>query len=113
ATRRQGCRGGRRAGGPGQGQTLGVSARRFLGGGTGVLGRRHGRPAANADHLAGTLGGALVASLAGSVAGAETVLGDVAAGLEALWEPAGIGRRPGSREAVGPLGWKVAGAGKD
>src|SRR5262249_49572154 len=51
-----------------------VPGRRFLGGGTGLLGGRDGGPAAGAHALAGTLGGALGASLAGSVPGLETFL---------------------------------------
>ena len=62
----------RRAGGVGEGQTLGVPGRRFLGGGTGVLGGRDGDPAADRHPLAGTAGGVVGALLARSVASAET-----------------------------------------
>src|SRR5262249_15822353 len=40
----------------------------------------------------------------GSLAGLETLLRDVAAALEALWESPGVGRGRRRRDAVGPLG---------
>ena len=61
----------------------------------------------------GRLEGLLCASLAGSDSGAETFLGDVAAGLETLWDPPGIGCGRGSCQALGPLGRGVPGAGED
>ena len=82
ATRWQRRSGGGRVGGLGQGHAMGVPASRSLGAGTGVLGGVDGGPPADADDLAGAIGGALGASLAGSDSGAETFLGDVAAGLE-------------------------------
>src|SRR5208337_262204 len=113
ATRWQSRSGGGRAGGRGQGQARGVPASRSLGAGTGVLGGVDGGPPADADDLAGAIGGALGASLAGSDSGAETFLGDVAAGLETLWDSPGIGCGRGSGQALGPLGWGVPGAGED
>ncbi len=61
----------------------------------------------------GRLEGLLRASLAGSLAGLETFLRDVAADLEALWESAGVGRGRGRRDAVGPLGSIAAVASED
>src|SRR5271157_69744 len=104
---------GGRAGGLGQGHAMGVPASRSLGAGTDVLGGVDGGPPADADDLAGAIGGALGASLAGSDSGAETFLGDAAAGLETLWDSPGIGCGRGSCQALGPLGWGVPGAGKD
>src|SRR5207245_542478 len=92
---------------------MGVPASRSLGAGTGVLGGMDGGPPADADDLAGTLGGAVGALLAGSDPALETLLGDVTASLEALWEPPGLGCGPGSRPAVGALGWVVSVAGED
>src|SRR5262249_47019921 len=83
---------------------MGVPGRRFLGGGAGVLGGRDGGPAADAHALARAAGGSVGATLAGSVAGLETFVGDVASDLQALWESAGVGRGRGSREGVGPVG---------
>src|SRR3954451_14965320 len=84
-----------------------------MGGGTGLLGGRDGGPAADAHALAGTLGGALGAPLAGSVPGLETLLRDVAADLEALWDSPGVGRGRGRRDAVGPLGSVAVVGGED
>src|SRR5271157_993458 len=95
------------------GQAMGIPASRSLGAGTGVLGGVDGGSPADADDLAGAIGGALGASLAGSDSGAEAFLGDVAAGLETLWDPPGIGCGRGSCPALGPLGWGVPGAGED
>src|SRR5271166_6030074 len=78
-----------------------------------VLGGRDGGPATDAHALAGTLGGSLGAALAGSLAGLETLLRDVAADLEALWESPGIGRGRGRRDTVGPLGSFAVVAGED
>ena len=85
----------------------------FLGAGIDLLGGVDGEPPADPDDLAGTLGGAIGAPLAGSHPGVETLLGDVAAGLEALWEPSGLDCGPGSPQAVGPLGWIDAVTGED
>ena len=52
----------------------------------------------------GRLEGLLRASLAGSDSGAETFLGDVAAGLETLWDPPGIGCGRGSCQALARWG---------
>ena len=59
ATRWQRRSGGGRAGGLGQGHAMGVPASRSLGAGTGVLGGVDGGPPADADDLAGAIGGAL------------------------------------------------------
>ena len=63
-----------------------------------------GGPPADPDDLAGDAWKGSCAPLAGSHLGAETLLGDVAAGLEALRGSQGLGGGPGSRRTGWPAG---------